>query len=230
MEVEILQLIKGAKRATGLTVIIDVFRAFSIACYIMNKGAEKIIPVGDIKTAYHLKETNPDFLLIGERGGITLPGFDYGNSPALIQSVNFNGKVVVHTTSAGTQGIVNARQAEEIVTGSFVNAGAVVRYIKKKNPKHLSLVCMGVGGIEPADEDIFCAEYIRNELEGRPTNFEEMVERLRKGSGLRFFNPENRAWSPPEDFELCLRLNYFNFVLQAVKQDDNLFYLKKIKV
>jgi len=42
MKIEILQLLKGAKEAKGLTVIIDVFRAFSVACYVMDKNAKSI--------------------------------------------------------------------------------------------------------------------------------------------------------------------------------------------
>ncbi len=229
MKVEILQLIEGAKKAKGLAVVIDVFRAFSTACYILNNGAKCIIPVGDINLAYQLKVENPDYLLIGERGGIIQPGFDYGNSPALIQSVDFSGKTVVHTTSAGTQGLVNARKAEEVITGSFVNAGAIIRYIQQKKPEHLSLVCMGEAGLEPADEDIFCAQYINNELMGKTTDFKVMVEKLKKGNGLRFFKPENQQWSPQADFDLCLQVNSFDFVLQAVKQ-DNVFCLKRINI
>ena len=33
MRVQILELIEGAKKAEGLTVIIDVFRAFTTECY-----------------------------------------------------------------------------------------------------------------------------------------------------------------------------------------------------
>lgn len=56
MKIRILQLIEGAKKAQGLTVIIDVFRAFSQACYVFNNGVERIIPVGSLETAYGLKE------------------------------------------------------------------------------------------------------------------------------------------------------------------------------
>ncbi len=52
MKIKILQLLDGAKEATGLTVIIDVFRAFSTACYAYDNGAKKIIPVGEMTTAY----------------------------------------------------------------------------------------------------------------------------------------------------------------------------------
>ncbi len=76
----------------------------------------------------------------------------------------------MHTTSSGTQGIVNATNADEIITGSFVNAAAIVRYISKKQPKIVSLVCMGYACEYPTDEDTLCAEYIKNELEGSTNN------------------------------------------------------------
>ena len=54
--------------------------------------------------------------------------------------------------------------ADEVLTGSFVNAGAIVSYIKKKNPNKVSLVCMGYSTKHPIEEDTFCAEYIKNSL------------------------------------------------------------------
>ena len=41
MDIKILQQIDGAKKASGLTVIIDVFRAFTVEAYCMAMGAEK---------------------------------------------------------------------------------------------------------------------------------------------------------------------------------------------
>ena len=52
MQIEILDLIEGAKQARGLAVIIDVFRAFSTACYVVRNGAKEIIPVGNVELAY----------------------------------------------------------------------------------------------------------------------------------------------------------------------------------
>ena len=42
MNIEILQLVDGAKKARGLTVIIDVFRAFTTETMIMTRNAEKL--------------------------------------------------------------------------------------------------------------------------------------------------------------------------------------------
>ncbi len=161
MDVKVLQLIEGAKKAEGLTVIIDVFRAFSTACYVFKNRVNKIIPVGKLNTAYSLKEQDNSLILMGERTGKLLPDFDYGNSPALIKDVDFSNEIVVHTTSAGTQGIVNAKNASQIITASFVNAQAVVNYILKKQPSRVSLVCMGNAGVETADEDVLCALYLK---------------------------------------------------------------------
>jgi phosphosulfolactate phosphohydrolase-like enzyme len=43
MKIEILEFVEGAQRAEGVTVIIDVFRAFSVACYIFDAGAVKLL-------------------------------------------------------------------------------------------------------------------------------------------------------------------------------------------
>jgi 2-phosphosulfolactate phosphatase len=228
MKVNILQLIEGAQQARGLAVIIDVFRAFSVACYVMDKGADKIIPVADINQAYRLKENNPDFILIGERGGKIQPGFDYGNSPTQIERVDLLHKTIVHTTSAGTQGVIHAKQADEIITGSFVNVQAIIEYIQIKNPQQVSLVCMGLGGETEADEDTLCAGYIKNALEGKKNDFQRIVDYLRNesttGSFLDDTSPD--ASTPKEDFEKCLSLDKFNFVLK-VEVLDGLIVFKK---
>lgn len=229
MEIQILQLLDGARQAHGLTVIIDVFRAFSTACYAYNAGAAKIIPVGSIDLAYRLKEQNPDYILLGERNEQKPAGFDFGNSPSLLDAEKITGKTLVHTTSSGTQGIANATNAAGIITGSFVNAGAIVRYIRQQNPDVVSLVCMGYACEYPTDEDTLCAEWIKNELEGRCIDFAAMVEIIRNGSGARFFDLEKQSWSPQADFELCLHLNRFDFVLKVEnKGGDN--FLKQILV
>ena len=229
MKIKILQLLEGAKEASGLTVIIDVFRAFSTACYAFDGGAKKIIPIGDIELAYQLKNENPNYVLIGERNEQKPIGFDFGNSPSQLLTASLAGKTIVHTTSSGTQGIANAKNADEIIAGSFVNAGAIVKYIQQKQPKTVSLVCMGYACEYPTDEDTLCAEWLKNELENKPNHFTQMVETIRTGSGARFFDPEKQSWSPQTDFELCLDLNRFNFVLK-VEQDGGMNYLKRMRI
>jgi 2-phosphosulfolactate phosphatase len=230
MKVEILYLTDGAKQARGLTVVIDVFRAFSTACYTFGNGAKKIIPLGNIDTAYTLKKENPDFLLIGERDGMKPKGFDYGNSPTQIEDIDFKNKTIVQTTSAGTQGIANATNSDEIITGSFVNAQAIINYINKQNPEKVSLVAMGSSGIRIADEDILCAKYIKNALENKTNDFPKIIEHLREyRSAHKFFDPK-KDWAPERDFDLCLSLDKFNFVLKVKSDGKNHVFFNKIEM
>ncbi len=230
MNIKILQLIEGAKQATGLTVIIDVFRAFTVEAYLVNNGVEKLIPVGDKQIAYDYKEKYKDCILIGERRGIMLEGFDYGNSPTQIEKIDFSGKTVVHTTSSGTQGIANAKNAKEILTGSLVNAKAIAEYIKMQNPEDVSLVCMGNGGESEAREDTLCAEYIKSLLEGKDLNLNYEIENLKNIAGKRFFDPKLQDIFPERDFYLATELNKFNFVLKLEKDNEGMNYIKRIDV
>lgn len=229
MNITILQLIDGARAAKGLTVIIDVFRAFSTACYAVDQGIKKIYPIGDLRQALTLKQENPHYLLVGERNEQKPEGFDFGNSPTHIISQTIEAETMIHTTSSGTQGIVNASGAEEIITGSFVNAGAIISYIKERKPRNVSLVCMGYACQHPTDEDTLCATYIKNELEGKANDFVAMIEQIRQGDGARFFDPQKQEWAPENDFKLCLDLNRFDFVLK-VEQEGAMNYLRKIEV
>lgn len=228
MDIRILQLLEGAKQAEGLTVIIDVFRAFSTECFLKAQGAKDIIAVGDLNIAYDLKVKNPEFILLGERDERIPEGFDFGNSPTHILNKDFTGKTIIHTTSSGTQGLTNASKAEEILTGSFVNALAIARYIQKKSPKIVSLVCMGYATLYPTEEDTFCAEYIRNCLTGIESDVKSMIQTIKNTSGARLFKEENQKHSPESDFYLCTEIGKFNFVLKAKVAADGLIRIEKI--
>lgn len=212
-------MIEGAKQATGLTVIIDVFRAFSLEAYLFSHGIEKIYPIGSIEEAFSLKKDNPDYLLIGERGGKMVEGFDYGNSPSAFVGKKVYGKTTIHTTSAGTQGIVNAINAEEILVGSFVNARATAEYIRKRNPETVSLVCMGNEGKSPTGEDSLCAQYIRSLLIGEPMkDIDQLLLDLQHTAGLKFFD-ERQVIFPQPDFWMCIRRDIFPFVIKTYREE-----------
>ena len=228
MNIQILHLIEGAKKAKGITVVIDVFRAFSVEAYCFANGAEKVIPVGDINLAYKLKEENPDVVLAGERHGKIMPGFDVGNSPSQLMNVDVRGKTVVHTTSAGTQGIANAKNAEVILSGSLVNAKAIADYIKQSGYEDVSLVCMGLEALAPTEEDTLCAEYIKSLLENTTIDMPKEIESLKTTSGAKFFDKAQSEVFPTDDFYMCTELDKFNFVLKLKKSDDGIDYMEKI--
>lgn len=227
-KVNILHLIEGAKQAEGLTIIIDVFRAFSLECYLYDMGVKEIRPVGAIEEAFALRDSIDGSILVGERHGKKCDGFDYGNSPSSVVPEDVKEKVIIHTTSAGTQGIVNAKGASEIITGSLVNAKAVAEYIIKKQPSNVSLVCMGNGGVRPAAEDELCAAYIQSILEGNEwSDIESRAAALHHHGGEHFFDKAHQEVFPEADFWMCIKCNKFPFVIQ-VEKDEKGFITRRI--
>ena len=227
MEIEILHLIEGARQAKGLTVIIDVFRAFSMECYLYAAGAREVRPVGTIEETFAWKEKDPACVLVGERHGRKIEGCDLGNSPSSIVSGSIRNKRVIHTTSAGTQGIVNAVRADGVITGSFVNARAIADYIRETSPETVSLVCMGKEGIAPAEEDELCAAYLKHLLtDGEMPGIDRKLADLRLGGGKHFFDPALREVFPEQDFWMCIARNRFGFVLQVRKDSGGYLSVK----
>jgi 2-phosphosulfolactate phosphatase len=217
MNITIKEFVKGAQEAQGVTVIVDVFRAFSTACYAFDNGIKRLIDVATPAEAFALKDKlKADAIIAGEQNERKPEGFDLGNSPTEMLTGEIQGKTIIHCTTAGTKGILNASGASEILGASLVNAGAVASYISMLNPDTVTLVAMGYRGSESAEEDLICARYIRELLSGNENDISAEIASLRNGSGSRFFSPENLSFSPPTDFFLCTELNRFNFALRAV--------------
>ena len=220
MDIRILELIEGAKQAEGLTVVIDVFRAFSLETCVLENHAERLFAVKEVDTAWSLKEKFPGAVLIGERHGRILPGFDYGNSPADVSRADFSGKTVIHTTSAGTLGLSLAQQADELLAGSLRNAKATASYIRSRQPDTVSLVCMGWEGKKSTEEDLLCAEYLKSLLEGSPmADIKERAYELRYQEGKKFFDPAQKDVFPEADFWMCIELDCCEFAITAEKRE-----------
>ena len=230
MKIEIVEFTEGAEMAEGLAVIIDVFRAFSVECYAFDSGATQIIATSGADEAFRLKKVCNNPVLIGERNEKKIPGFDYGNSPTEILKGKLQGKTVIHTTTAGTRGLIKSVKADTVITGSFVNAGAVVRYIRFLNPDKVSLVAMGYRAEISAEEDILCAELISDRLNDRIRVTDKEISALQYTSGRRFFDKSNMDFSPPTDFFLCTMTDRFNFVLKAVRRHDGNVSLLKTDI
>ena len=217
MKVEILHMLEGARAARGVAVIIDVFRAFSLECYIMDRGAAGIIPVASKELAYELKEKYPEYLLVGERHGKVLPGFDFGNSPSQFENIDLAGRTIIHTTSAGTQGLDGAVNVDVVLTGALVNSRAIAEYIRTQGFSEVSLVAMGVECKHEAPEDTFCAEYIRSLILGEEFDIAAGLEVIRgSAEGRKFFDPMQQDVFPRRDYELCTQVDRFDFVLKKI--------------
>jgi len=226
MKVSKVSFVEGAQKATGIAVIIDVFRAFTVACYAFDQGAARIFPVAGIDEARQIALVDKQAILIGERHGKKLPGFHLGNSPTELLSTDVRGKTLIHTTHSGTQGLTRALAADQILTGALVNARATARYIKSQKPERVTLVRMGLEATEDSDEDSICADYLESLLLDQPYDVEGIYPRLKASPySQRFFDPE-KPWNPSSDFEHCLKIDQFDFALKAVNGSTGRMELK----
>ncbi len=224
MKIEVIKSLNDASRATDLAVVIDVFRAFTTEAYLFANGAEKIIPVLGLEEAYKLKSENPDYILIGERGGLKPEGFDFGNSPTEIFDVDFSGKTIIHTTSNGTKGLLNTSNASDVLMGSFVIANSIIEYIKKHNPENVYLISTAPDE-ESDNEDVLLAYYIQDILNGKEVDETAIKAKLATTSAHVFLLTE--AGVPQSDIDLCLDFNRFNFVIKKVIQNSQIYLMKE---
>ncbi len=223
---EILRATLGSgKDATDLAVVIDVLRAFTTAAYIFNAGTEEIFLVSGVQEAFDLRQNIPECLLSGEVDGYKIPGFDLGNSPSEITGKNFTGKRVIQRTSAGTQGVIRASNAQTVLTAALTNLSATVRYIKKLSPRKVTLIQTGLFPERGAgDEDVACADAIEAMLSGRALDLDHITRRVRFSfSGLHFDG--TRLDFPPKDLDLALKFDLFNFAM-VVEKRNNLHILR----
>ncbi len=186
MKILIKPLLEGAKSAEGLVVIIDVINACSTIVECFEEGAREVIPVKSMEEALKLKRKNGG-LICGEMKNIRIKP-DFYNSPYHSSRTDLKNKRVIIKTEAGTKGILAAKKAKEIILGCFLNATAVAKYIKKKNPKIVTLVPMGDYGKTKNIEDQIFAEYLKNLLGGmKNKDFEKIKWRIKYGSLRNIF-------------------------------------------
>jgi 2-phosphosulfolactate phosphatase len=220
MEIAIESLLDGASRAAGTVAVIDVFRAFTTAAVALANGARRIIMVRSVEEALALRSSGLGQVCMGEVGGRAPENFDFGNSPFEILPVDFGGKTIIQRTSAGTQGIAEAaKRADRLYAASLVTADATVRAIRARSPDRVTLVAMGDNGRTRSDEDEICAIHLRNRLQGRPSDREAVRHLIRAGGEVLRFGDPTRPYLRPQDVEIALDIDRYDFAVQVVIED-----------
>jgi 2-phosphosulfolactate phosphatase len=124
----------------SIVVIIDILRASSAICTAFANGAVSIIPVSEVAEARDYKSKG--YLVAAERDGFVLDFADFGNSPFNFTKEKVSGKTIVYSTTNGTGIIKLASSAFMTVIGSFLNIGALTKWLIKQD-KDVLLLCAG---------------------------------------------------------------------------------------
>lgn len=142
-------------------VVIDVLRATSTINTILFSGAKSVKPVESLEECMKLKENG--YIVMAERMGKKVEGFDYGNSPSKIEKNLFADRDVGIATSNGTKAIVKTKGSKITLISSFLNLSKVIEYLNT-NSRDTLLVCSGWKGSTNL-EDTMCAGAIVAGLE-----------------------------------------------------------------
>jgi 2-phosphosulfolactate phosphatase len=203
-------------------IVIDVFRAFTTACYVLARSPTHYILTNQSRVIAKLAVIHPNILLIGKPEKNIQLTYDIPNSPTRTQEVNITHKTVLHRTEAGAKGILQALQQSSsiVLAASFVNANATVNYLKQLKIENITIVPMGHEATTPSLEDDICADYIRACLRGEQMHLTPFLPDIQKEAGRYFFSEDQRQY-PHEDFARCLSLNQFDFAIQATAQEDH---------
>jgi 2-phosphosulfolactate phosphatase len=215
-----------ATQARGITIVIDVIRAFTVAAYAFAGGASRIWLVRTTDEAFALRAREPGALLAGKIDGRLIPGFDLNNSPALMAKAPVAGRLIIQRTGAGTQGAVNAAHSRYLLVCALTNAAATAQYataLATGTGEPITLLpTAGPRAAFPETEDDLCADYLQALLTGRadaPQLLTDSIERLRLGYFSHWEQGGEDQDFPSDDIAKVLDANRFPFAMLGTRQE-----------
>ncbi|MFC4639603.1 2-phosphosulfolactate phosphatase [Deinococcus hohokamensis] len=150
-----------------VVLVVDVLRATTTAVAYLERGAEGLLLTRTPDVALALRPEGDEgrsLVLGGERGGLPIPGFDFGNSPVEAAAQNFTGKTVVMNTTNGTDAAHTAAQTgKHVLLASLTNAHAAARRARSLATEEIAIVCAGTDahvGLEDVYAAGVLAEYL----------------------------------------------------------------------
>ena len=224
--------IETCSNIPGIVVVIDVWRSFTTAACAFDKGVREIITAESTEEALAVRDRFPDVLLMGMGVSVVGPpveGFDFGNSPVDIMDSDLSEDLLIQCTPNGTRGIVRSGMASMLLAGSFVCAGATVRYIKKQSPSKVTFV-----NTETGLEDQACGEYMAALLRDETPDARSVLNEIHELGMGRTQDLINKGVITKKegakliaDLECCLSLDRFDFVM-LVKRQDGFLVMKPV--
>lgn len=205
MEIRIAQGHDPELQDQAISIVIDVIRAYTMTHYAFLSGAERIYLYRDIDEARAVKAAHPDWILAGERKAMRIEGFDIGNSPAEVATMDLTGKTVVLSTTNGVPSALNALRHGPVLVTGFSNARDTVRAVQDMAARDGYARLNIVGSHPTGTEDMHCAEFIRHLLQDDES--EHAVAQMREHvlaskAAQKFLDPEKPQFNA-EDMRYC---------------------------
>ncbi|MBD3258693.1 hypothetical protein GF377_09695 [candidate division GN15 bacterium] len=156
---------------TGLqgktVVVVDVLRSSTSIAAILAAGARSVIPTGEPGAAgeMYTKIGADAAVLAGEREGVKIENFQYGNSPTEFTPETVGGKNVIICTTNGTAPFERADRGALVLSGALVNISKLAEAVAAAG-NDVVIVCSGQeGGF--SIEDTLCGGMLIDLLASR---------------------------------------------------------------
>lgn len=208
----------------NIYIVIDVIRAFTTSVFALECPNTEVILVPDSDRARLLRSTLSNALLVGEEDGLPPFDFDLGNSPSDLKSYRFSdGSIILRTTNGvyATSNVIDL--GETFVTG-MLSAIDIIHYLlsRLEKDKNINIFLLATDR-KGSDEDLACAEFIRDSLEsGNPIQTDRYQQRIeRSENALKYLNNDDPRF-PLRDLKYCSQPKQKNFVMRAVKTDNQI--------
>ena len=126
-------------------VVIDVLRATTTIAWALHNGAEAVQAFADLDQLRAEADAWPAErrLLLGERGGSKIEGFDLGNSPVAVTPEVVQGKRLFMSTTNGTRALQRVRGVDCLLTVALPNRRAVAERLLQE--RHEQILILGSG-------------------------------------------------------------------------------------
>lgn len=215
-EIQIVQGSGGDYPEADINIVIDVIRAFTVAHIAFVRGAREILLVNTVEEAMALKAAHPGYILAGEINGLGIAGFELDNSPYRFSLAELSGRTLVQKTTNGVKATLAALKARHVFVTGFSNASQTACHVR--GLLAASRLCrvnvIASHGLD--DDDLACAEYIRDQILQRySVSPDSVVRRIRNSRpAAKFLATVPNAFQP-RDLDFCTRVLDSDFVMEV---------------
>lgn len=163
----------GQLLAGKVVIVLDVLFATTSIAAALAHGATEVIPAvdGDAARAEAARRPAGSFVLSGELGAETLPGFAHP-TPLSLLGEPLSGRALIYSTTNGTVAVHAAAGASRVYAAALVNGAAVAEHVRRQaEGETVLLVCAGSADSVNL-EDLYGAGHLVSRIVGGGAGWE----------------------------------------------------------
>ncbi|TAM61584.1 2-phosphosulfolactate phosphatase [bacterium] len=141
--------------SADVVIVVDVLRASTTVLAALEAGAASVHATAEVDAALQMRQQG--MLVAGERNGVRVDGFDFGNSPLEFDAASIGGRCVALCSTNGSRAMLGHDEATAFA-GCIRNAGATAEAVRASAEDGATILLQGSGQDgQPTEEDAIAA-------------------------------------------------------------------------